>query len=168
LSGFAEQFELAIGGTPTPGFVLGGCIHSALLSGMDAKPTSSSETVPAGTMWLSLIGPFADFYPDPRGGFHLQGALGPTLFNFSNGSLRNKCSGGTCMDVAFPATTYSGTGFGAALGVGLEGYVSRHWNLGGLLRFQYASVLMAPEDTTYERVGVNVYMIGAFASVAYQ
>ena len=167
LSGFAEQFEFALGGSPMPGLVIGGGIFSTVVGSPSASVKGYSDSVSAGTLALSTIGPMVDIYPNPHLGLHLQGAFGPTVMNFSNGDLKSICAGSTCDYYAIPATTYAGAGWGGVLGFGFEGWVGNRWSMGGLLRLQYASATLVPTDSTFERIDTNTLALGLLLTVTY-
>jgi hypothetical protein len=75
-TGNALHFDIAVGGTPTPGLVLGGTyLGSYGARGARGRMDGADTTGDTG-MSFSLIGPFLDVYPEPRGGFHVGGMLG--------------------------------------------------------------------------------------------
>src|SRR6185312_13646838 len=85
----AGAFELAIGGTPAPGLVIGGGIFSSATGN-----TSTSDLTVDGhgvgkldykSINFTLVGPFIDYYFNERSGFHLQGALGIAAMDVSSG-----------------------------------------------------------------------------------
>jgi hypothetical protein len=123
LRGGGLALDLLIGGTPAPGFVIGGGI---LLNGA-ANP--SNET-PAGTFdtehdtSASVFGPFIDGFPDPEGGFHVGGMLGLAGF-----AVRDD-------NEDFDEDT---GGFGASAWLGYGGWVGSDWTLGGMLRLTGAA-----------------------------
>ncbi len=141
--GATVPVELAIGGTPSPGVVIGGgswAVHvpSATYTAGRGDFTSE-ETADYGS--ISMLGPFVDVYPAPRFGAHLQFA--------------------PCLALVAPGTSseivteeLSGTGFGAMVGVGYEGWVSDQWGMGLLVRnqFVYAQVTDS-DDNTFDFVG---------------
>jgi hypothetical protein len=167
LSGLTEHLELAIGGTPISGLVLGGGIFPTILGSPKAKADVAPTSVSAGLVGLAVVGPFIDIYPNPRGGLHIQAAVGPAMETFSAGTAQTSCTG-ACREVTVPASSSSGTGWGTLLGLGLEGWIGRHCSMGGLIRFQYTSVLLEPENTTFERIDSKVLVIGTLLTFTYQ
>lgn len=138
--GIAHLSDLAVGGTVAPGWVVGGGLYSLDLiastlrtdgNGVDPIP---SELDP-GLRSLTLIGPFVDWYPSVRGGFHVQAALGlatlvPRVFGH-------------------PATSdsdYSAVGGGLLLGAGYEWWVADEWSLGVLTQLGVRALRGDAED----------------------
>jgi hypothetical protein len=132
--GFTVPFELAIGGSPTPGFVLGGGWWQLNVPAgeytVGRGDMTQKET--AGYGGLTMLGPFMDLYPAPRAGFHLQAA--PTLALLYPGS-----SGATGQ--------LFGAGYGLMAGLGYEGWVSDNWGLGVLARVQFFSATLTNADS---------------------
>jgi hypothetical protein len=124
--GIASLSDLAFGGTVAPGWVVGGGIYSLDLVASTLRiKGSATQQLPAeidpGLRSLALIAPFVDWYPNVRGGFHVQAALGiatlvPRVFGH-------------------PATSqsdYSAVGGGLLLGTGYEWWVADEWSIGVL------------------------------------
>jgi hypothetical protein len=123
--GISSVSDLAIGGTVAPGWVVGGGIYSLDVAASTFRVDRASATIPdevdPGLRGLSVIGPFVDWYPNVRGGFHAQGALGfatltPRVF-------------------AHPATEkseYIAIGGALLLGTGYEWWVADEWSIGVL------------------------------------
>jgi hypothetical protein len=139
--GIASSSDLAIGGTFAPGWVLGGGVFTVDLlastlrtrrntTGANASTAgdstaSDSALIPAeldpGLRDLVLIGPFLDWYPNPRGGFHALGALGVSL-------LTPRVFG----DSATQQSKYLAVGGGLILGTGYDVWVDEEWSIGVL------------------------------------
>jgi len=128
--GGCVAFDLAIGGTPVPGFVIGGDYafqeafrpHIKLRSGsISAEQDADVNTV------FGVLGPFVDWFPDPSGGFHFGGTLGLAVLSSAddNGNVSN---------------SVSESGFGYAFRLGYDAWVSRQWALGVLGQFVGGSV----------------------------
>jgi hypothetical protein len=65
--GAAADVRVFAGGTPLRGLTVGGTFDITLVP-------SPGET------WTTLsVQAYVDYYPDPKGGFHVLGAVGPTL-----------------------------------------------------------------------------------------
>ncbi|HTV19916.1 MAG TPA: hypothetical protein VMG12_14625 [Polyangiaceae bacterium] len=124
--GIASLSDLAFGGTVAPGWVVGGGIYSLDLVASTLRVDGSSvDPIPAeldpGLRGLSLIAPFVDWYPNVRGGFHAQAALGlatlvPRVFGH-------------------PATSksdYAAVGGGLLIGTGYEWWIADEWSIGVL------------------------------------
>ena len=127
--GIATTSDIAIGGTIAPGWVIGGGIYTVDLIASTLRSSGASLTeIPTeldpGLRKSSLIGPFVDWYPNVRGGFHAQAALGlatltPRLFGH-------------------PATDdseYLAVGGGLLIGAGYEWWVADEWSIGVLTQF---------------------------------
>lgn len=136
--GIATLSDLAFGGTVAPGWVLGGGIYSLdLIASTLRVKESSLEPIPAeidpGLRALSMFGPFVDWYPNVRGGFHVQGALGlailvPRVFGH-------------------PATSeseYTAVGGALVLGTGYEWWIADEWSIGVLSQLGFR--LLRGED----------------------
>lgn len=111
--------DLMIGGSPSRGLAIGG----ALL--MEAAPTASYELdgreIGDGTIVTGLLGAFIDGFPDPKGGFHVGGALG-----FSSLAADELGADGGTLETA---------GFGGAVFAGYDFWVGDEWSIGPLVRF---------------------------------
>lgn len=139
-SGLAVATELAFGGSPTPGLAIGGGIYSSTV------PTTTHSQdgfeVDGETSAFTLIGGFIDAYPDPKQGFHIQGAIG--LGAASSGGYDS----GSTDDVA-------GFGWGLMGGLGYEAFVSNQWSIGAVARVLYINASMEPSDSTAGNFNVN-------------
>jgi hypothetical protein len=124
--GIASVSDLAIGGTVAPGWVVGGGIYSLdVVASTFRAEGGDAAAVPdeldPGLRALSVFGPFFDWYPNVRGGFHAQVALGfatltPRVF-------------------AHPATEkseYVALGGALLIGTGYEWWVADEWSIGVL------------------------------------
>jgi hypothetical protein len=133
ITGIGTASEFAVGGTVSRGLVLGGGIYSTSVLAWALLPEDRNVPLPAEleptSANFSLIGPFVDYYFDPRRGFHLQGALGfaaLTGLRFDQGGR---------MD-----TDYAAFGGGLMVGLGHEWWVGDEWSLGVLGRMTVAYV----------------------------
>jgi hypothetical protein len=123
--GIVSVSDLAIGGTVAPGWVVGGGIYSLDLVASTLRVSSDAAAVPdeldPGLRSLSVIAPFVDWYPNVRGGFHAQAALGLATL--------------TPRVFAHPATEkseYIAIGGALLLGTGYEWWVADEWSIGVL------------------------------------
>jgi hypothetical protein len=127
--------DLAFGGTPVPGLVIGGGIYG---SGGGASWESGGTTTKIDSSTLSTLGPFIDWYPNPKDGWHLTGMIGFSRFLFSQNNV---------VDVT------STVGGAVMVGGGYEFWIGREWSLGILGRLQYAQAQM--NDLTFNGVALT-------------
>ena len=124
-SGPTGMFEVLIGGSPVPGFVLGGglvgtsMINPTVRRGSEEVQTSDTE------LQIAQIVVFTQVYPDPRAGFLLQGYVG-----YGSPSIR---VGDETFDVSTDGIAVGG-------GVGYDFWVADQWSLGPFLGLTYASM----------------------------
>jgi len=85
---------------------------------------------------IAILGPFVDYYIDPKLGWHAQGAFGIATMAVGKGSQ----SQGTVTG----EKTMGGLGF--MLGGGYEWWIAEQWSMGALLRFVYVSVESSHDD----------------------
>jgi hypothetical protein len=125
LHGWAPALEVYLGGTPVRGLAIGGFLNGASAIGPSA--TFNGTTVNFGTTDLTLVtlGPYIDYYPNPRKGFHILGTLGFARLTASYN------------DGGFAASD-SATGFTVGGGIGYDWWVGRDWSIGILGRFTFA------------------------------
>jgi len=135
LTSLALATELALGGTPAEGLVLGGGVFSNILTGMKSSGCRYGDFPRPGMTLDNVVfvvfGFFADYYFDPRAGFHVQGALGMGQILTGAGRLED----GTTV-----AGGHSATGPGLVVGMGYEWFIAGQWSLGALLRASGALV----------------------------
>lgn len=127
--GDAFATDLMLGFTPKPGIVIGGgyfANHAGRTreeSGPDGDPAMS----------FGMIGPFVDYFPDPRNGFHLGGAVGPAAtVSYDPGQMERHEGMEEDPVVAF--------GFGGSLWLGYDFWIADQWSLGVNLRGTAARV----------------------------
>lgn len=163
VSAFAALSELAFGGSPTPGLVLGGGIYGASLSGIEykAKVLGTTFTYEADSALVSMVGPFVDFYPNPQQGFHAQAAIALSIVSAGQGKY-NATYGGS-----FPPDDYSGTGFGLVLGAGYEWWIGEQWSLGVLGRVQYTSATLKANSNSYADADFSAWIPGVLVDITY-
>lgn len=134
LLGFTVPVEFAIGGSPTPGVVIGGGAWGLHVPAgqytVGRGDYAKTETASYGAM--TMLGPFIDVYPAPRFGLHFQAAPGLALVNPGTSDT-------------LVTSPYSGVGFGAMGGLGYEGWVSEQWGMGLLARLQFFTASMSNE-----------------------
>jgi hypothetical protein len=118
-SGLELDYDLLIGGTPAPGFVLGGAVVGGLqLTGdWEADGTKVADA----NLNTLIIGPFAEGFPQPNGNLHFGGTVGLSHQG---------------VDVAGTSGGTSAWGVGGAFWAGTGVWVAPDWSVGGLLRLQ--------------------------------
>jgi hypothetical protein len=124
-TGGSVALQVALGGTPARGFVLGGAYFRDEIVGMRASDEVIDGDEPdldGVGFSLDRFGVFADVFPDPAGGLHFQGFLG-------YGALNTRRPQGDADDPSGPV-------FSAA--AGYEWRLGRHGHMGVLLRVTYA------------------------------
>jgi hypothetical protein len=106
---------------------------------------------PGSSLDLFGMGPYLDWYPDPRGGFRatLLGLL--VVGGATNGQV----------DVDGTA------GFGGGAAVGYDWWVHRRWSVGVLARISYAKFGGQTEFDDLTSVGEHVVWGGLLGTVAY-
>jgi hypothetical protein len=165
VSGLGAAFELAIGGTPIPGLVVGFGMYFNLTpepSLTGTVGTDHFDGYPAGQLFSMVGGPLIDFYPNPTKGFHLQAAAGAGPVDWEVGR-----TGLTQV----PGVPYSGGGGGFMIGAGYETWTGREWSFGGLLRFGWQSASMKPTDpadrTEFPEVSIDLLCISVLANLTF-
>ncbi len=117
-SGMGPVYELLIGGTPGAGLVVGGGFVGQDITDPDLEVEvggfEEDELFELdGSLGLVLLGPFLDWFPEDRGGFHVGAMLG-----FGGIGL----SGGDDDDVS--------QGWGGSFWAGYDFWVGDQWSLG--------------------------------------
>lgn len=125
-SGGAVTGELALGGTPAPGFVLAFGTSFATVPNPTAKAGDIETSNANVNLNLTTVGLLADYYFDPRGGAHIQALIGMGQMSASNDS------GDTSNE--------NPIGFAMDLGGGYEWWVGEQWGIGVLGRLSYGSL----------------------------
>jgi hypothetical protein len=118
-SGSGLGVDLLIGGSPSPGFVVGGGILGNWLFSADFE--QQGDAVTGHDIGSGLVGVFVDGFPRATGGWHLGGFLG--------------VGGQTLSDDAAADET---GGLGLAVFAGYDQWVGDDFSVGGLLRFTAA------------------------------
>jgi hypothetical protein len=126
LAGLAIPLELAMGGTPAPGLVIGIGSYGAGIPSPKAQ-NGDQALVTENSQVFATIGPFIDYYFLPDRGFHAQAAFGYAVAPFT---FRDDREG--------YETKGEPKGWAAMLGVGWESWVGEQWGIGALARVQYA------------------------------
>jgi hypothetical protein len=110
--------DVLVGGTPAKGLAIGGALlnEAGVSHGVEQDGRSLSDT----NVRFSLLGAFVDGFFDPKGGFHLGGAVG--LAALGVGDLKTEGEAETL------------TGVGGAAWAGYDAWVADEWAVGGLIR----------------------------------
>jgi hypothetical protein len=137
-SGMGLNFELLVGGGPAPGLAIGGAVLGSvqLFGDWEADDIPGSTS---GDLTTFIIGPFADGYPDPNGGWHLGGMLGLATASF---------------DVPGGDDGVNGIGFGGAGWVGYDVWVAPEWSMGGALRLD--ALRATDDDVSISSLGITL------------
>lgn len=139
-SGGGVAIEFALGGTVADGLVIGGGLYASGVGSVRWKGDGIvSDGVSGGQGSLGLLGVIADYYPNPRDGFHVQAGLGIGTLSFD----KHTRSG-------IPNENLAGGGGGAMLGVGYEFWVGNQWSIGGVGRVLLVSGTLRGEETDNE------------------
>lgn len=123
-SGMTVPLSLMLGGSPIDGLAIGGgfMVDYAPSPGYAVNGEDFDVNIDF-TQYVIGIGPFADFYLDPKGGLHFQAFAGW-------GGLETSAEGN--VGGSDP------TGLVMALGAGYDIFVSSEWSIGGMGRFTFA------------------------------
>ncbi len=128
------SFEFLLGGTPAPGVVIGGGLLAWGVGDpnveVDGQTVKNSELR---SMSVASLGPFVDFYPDDKGGFHVQGFVGLSQLSFED-------------DRGQSDSSEEPTGYSLAGAVGYDFWVGDQWSIGVLGRFMYSSLAVTVDD----------------------
>jgi len=128
--GFAVATELAGGGTPHPGLVIGGGLYTVWVPSSSAYTRVSPGVYEFEPFQLALVGPMVDWYPFPRGGWHAQAAVGLTSFVAGQGNP----AGVVATETVPIARAHTAVGYGIMLSAGYEWWVGEQIGVGPLLR----------------------------------
>ena len=160
-SGFSVLSELAFGGTPIPGLVIGGGIYSANTpaTSYELEEGDAAITIEGKGTTVGVIGPFVDVYPNPELGLHFQGAVGFGVLTADESDDDD--------DLAFPPDKYSGVGLGLMVGGGYEVFVADQWSIGGVVRVLYANATMKSDSDDFVDVKAHALVPGALFTVTY-
>jgi hypothetical protein len=138
--GVTLELEALVGGSPASGLTIGG----GLLAGFQLSGDWEADDV-VGTQSADLttiiVGPFADGYFHPRGGFHAGGLLGLASVGFE------APGGGGGSDAL---------GVGGAGWLGYDAWVAPEWSIGGVLRLDALRATNSDDDVTISKVGLTL------------
>ena len=147
LSTGGAAIEFGLGGTIGEGLVIGGRVIGVGGENLDLE-ASGEKTSVDGSLSFATLQLFGDWYLDPKSGLHIEGALGPAGLTYDPTPDDEDDFYGDEND--FYDDKVELNGFGGSLGVGLEGFVSDNWSLGGLLRLNWAAFdgSIGPDETS--------------------
>jgi hypothetical protein len=120
-------FDLLIGGSPSPGFSIGGGLISNVLFSSNFE--QDGDVVEDRDISSGLVGVFVDGHPNKTGPWHLGGLIGLAGLAVNQDRFVDQTGG-----------------FGGAVWGGYDQWVAPDWSMGGLLR------LTATHTTGDERV----------------
>jgi len=141
VKGISPAFEIAAGHSVSRGLILGGGVYAHVVPSPSARGAEASGTVMGtnvsanvdinfASSSMVLVGPVADYYVDPEGGFHVQGSLGLGILTLGEGTVEGTVMGYTIL----PTPSQKGYGLAAMVGAGYEWHVAGKWALGVLAR----------------------------------
>jgi len=136
VTGFAIPVEFALGGTPTPGLVIGVGSYAVHIPSAKYKAGRGDYAVEERAEYgsISMIGPFVDYYLDPGAGMHVE--VSPALVWVGPGDSDT---------IWWDAP--DGYGWGIMGGFGYEAWVSDQWSVGALARAQFVSAKVEAQHT---------------------
>ena len=147
LSSGAFGFDIALGGSPADGVVIGGMFQFNLGNpsySYDLAAQQNSQKHDQRS--LGAIGPFVDWFPDPHGGGHIGALIGSasTIDYYDQNNQRTRSSG-----------------FAAGLFGGYDFWIGEQWSAGVLLRATYYGMTGSGDnDITEDLKLYNVALMG--------
>jgi hypothetical protein len=142
--GLTTPFAFLLGGTVGP-VVIGGGFFGDHATSPGASSDAGSADAADVALTLVGIGLFADIYPDPTDGLHIQPFLG---FGGLEASVNGNAGGS------------DPTGLVLALGAGYDWWVGDEWSIGVMGRVAYA-------PRSINDVGVSVHAPAVLATFTY-
>lgn len=133
-SGLTLAYDLRIGTSLSPGFVLGGSALGAMQITGDWEIEGFGST--SGDLNYLVLGPFAEGFPDSHGNLNFGGTLGLALLGGDSGEES------------------SAVGVGGAFWMGTGVWVAPDWSIGGLLRLDAATG--KDDDVTVTAIALNL------------
>lgn len=122
LTGWGPALEVTLGKFLRPRLALAGSLQLAAAINRDETTLGRSYDLTDTLHFVDTLSALADFYPNPRRGFHVGGSLGIATI--------------TEVDT-YMGGSQTSWGFAGALHGGYERFVSRRWSLGGLARLAF-------------------------------
>jgi hypothetical protein len=131
--GIGQSATILTGGTPLAGLVVGGLVFTARIDPVfieDGRTVSPDDD--SVKLTLLHLGPFVDWYPDARRGFHVQ----------ASASFAAQVESDTKGNPLEPAAV----GGAFALGAGYEWYLGGEFSLGGAARVAFGGLRRNASD----------------------
>jgi hypothetical protein len=121
--------DIQLGGTFTPGLVVGGGLFLTGMEHEDVRPAGEAvDDYDPGNVGMVAIGPFVDYFPDPKRGLHFGGMVGLGVMGFET-------RGRAGIESPYDEDARSGSGGAIGAWVGYDWWVGPEWSLGGQLRY---------------------------------
>lgn len=125
-------FDVMVGGSPSPGVAIGGGLFTNSMFSADFE--RNDRLVGERDVVVGILGPFIDGFPNPKGGWHLGGAIGVAAVDLESELVDN---------------TYNRTeGVGGVAWFGYDAWVGDEWSVGGLVRISATRTLS--ESDSYD------------------
>jgi hypothetical protein len=154
-TGVTMSLDVAVGGTPARGFVIGGAYqtaHAFALSAKDDVINGNEPSLDGVTFSLGALGVFADYYPDPEDGLHFLGFVGTgELAVTRRNNTRTANPGGSVL----------------ALGGGYEWFIGPNLSLGVLARANLGILTVQETFSTGRDTNVTVFIPSLLATGTY-
>jgi hypothetical protein len=129
--GASLAFDLMIGGSPSPGFVIGGALLGDFNRNLSVR--QGDRDIGEASVGTGLIGPFVDGFPNSKGGWHLGGMIGLA-------TVRTE-------DLPGSDEVRTDQGVGGAVFGGYDAWVADEFAIGGLMRFSAAVARSEDSET---------------------
>lgn len=157
----AVPIEIAIGGTPAPGLVMGLGSYASVwpLPHNKLKSYGASIESDGGPITVASSGPFVDWYIRPEQGLHAQAAI-----TFATATMAKSTDPGVAY--LLPWRDFAGSGWSLMTGFGWETWIGQQWSAGVLGRIQYGQVSLKSSDAV-ERIPSAFAVVGALATFTY-
>ena len=165
MRGGGLAMEVAVGGTPAPGVVIGGGLYMSTATALNVTEVKQYGDEVEGASGdfdatgYTLLGPLVDVFLDPTGGFHVQAAFGLGYITLGAGEscFRSTDQYGVAVNDCRETEDSSYGGLGLMLGTGYEFWVGEQWGVGALARLVYIS---ASSDNDQGEGDVDVVPFG--------
>ena len=137
--GLTLNYDLLLGGSPAAGFSLGGGVVGGFQMSGDWE--ANGVELSGGDMTTLIVGPFADGFPNSKGGTHFGGLVGLAYVGLEP-----------------PGATEGSdaVGFGAAFWAGHDVWVAPEWSVGGSVRLDALRATASDPDYTVTEVGLTL------------
>jgi hypothetical protein len=136
VNGSGLGLDFLLGGTLTPGLVLGGGLLVNAATRPNVEIGDFNREVEGGAS-LAMLALFVDGFIDPEGGFHVGGALGLAGFSIDEDD-----------DPTTENVSQEFAGFGLSAWAGYGGWIGENWQMGGMVRLSAARTENEPGTAT--------------------